>query len=68
MKEIELEIENFGEYINNKIKNKYNCKYIVWQLYMTGNKLKSVVYRLANNTDKQTLDEYRAKGFIVIER
>lgn len=68
MTDLEQRIKSFGEFVNHELKNTIQGKYIVWQLYMSGNELKSSAYKLADNTDKQTLDEFRAKGWIVIEK
>jgi hypothetical protein len=68
MNDLEQRIKRFGEFVNHELKNTIQGKYIVWQFYMSGNELKSRAYKLADNTDKQTLDEYKAKGWIVIEK
>ena len=67
MKEIETQVADFGNFIETEIKKEVKGKYIVWRFDKIDGKLKIVYYRLADNTDRQTLDEYHCKGWFIIE-
>lgn len=60
--------EEIGEYITTELKKTSGNKIIVWQPYIKDGIMHITHYRLADNTEQQTIDEYKSNGWVVIER
>ena len=59
--------KEIGEFITAELKKDRVNQIIVWQPYVKDGIMHITHYRLADNTEQQTIDEYKSNGWIVIE-
>lgn len=68
MNELEQRIKDFGVFVDIEIQRNHKGKYVAWHFTKMDGVLKAEIYILANNTDKETIEEYKKRGWIVNEK